>query len=42
LNSLTDYSSLLQIAGKKGFIQPSQEEVLLNWRKDPANWTGVY
>jgi orotate phosphoribosyltransferase len=42
LNSLTDYSSLLQIAGKKGFIEPSQEEVLLNWRKDPANWTGVY
>jgi orotate phosphoribosyltransferase len=42
LNSLTDYSSLLQIAEKRGFIQPSQGEVLLNWRKDPANWTGVY
>lgn len=42
LSSLTDYSSLLQIAEKRGFIQPSHGEVLLNWRKDPANWTGVY
>jgi orotate phosphoribosyltransferase len=42
LNSLTDYSSLLQIAEKRGFIQASQGEVLLNWRKDPANWAGVY
>jgi orotate phosphoribosyltransferase len=41
LSSLTDYSSLLQLAEKKGLIQASQQEVLLNWRKDPANWTGL-
>ena len=41
LVSLTDYSALLQLAEKKGFIQPVQQEVLLNWRKDPANWNGL-
>jgi orotate phosphoribosyltransferase len=38
---LTDYSNLLQLAEKKGVIQPAQQEVLLNWRQDPANWTGL-
>jgi len=41
LVSLTDYSTLLQIAEKRGFIQLTQQEVLLNWRKDPANWKGL-
>ena len=41
LVSLTDYSALLQLAEKKGFIQPVQQEVLLKWRKDPANWNGL-
>ena len=41
LVSLTDYSTLLQLAEKKGFIEPVQQEILLNWRKDPANWNGV-
>src|SRR6187455_313950 len=41
LVSLTDYSTLLQLAEKKGVVQPSQQEVLLNWRNDPANWTGL-
>jgi orotate phosphoribosyltransferase len=41
LFSLTDYSNLLQLAEKKGVIQPAQQEVLLNWRQDPANWTGL-
>ena len=41
LVSLTDYSNLLQLAEKKGVILPAQQEVLLNWRKDPANWTGL-
>ncbi len=40
--SLTDYPSLLQLALQKGVIQPADEEILLNWRSDPANWTGVY
>lgn len=42
LVSLTDYSSLIDLAGKKGYIQASQQEVLLNWRKDPENWKGLY
>jgi orotate phosphoribosyltransferase len=41
LVSLTDYTTLLQLAEQKGFIQPAQQEILLNWRKDPANWTGL-
>lgn len=41
LFSLTDYSNLLQLAEKKGVILPGQQEVLLKWRQDPANWTGL-
>ena len=41
LFSLTDYPTLLELAEKKGLLQPSQQEVLLNWRKDPAHWTGL-
>ena len=41
LVSLTDYDTLLQLAGKKGYIQAAQQEVLLNWRSDPANWNGL-
>ena len=39
--SLTDYPALLEVAGKRGMIQAAQQEVLLKWRQDPANWTGV-
>ena len=39
--SLTDYPTLLQLALQKGLIQAAEEEVLLKWRADPANWTGV-
>jgi orotate phosphoribosyltransferase len=39
--SLTDYTTFLQLAEQKGFIQPAQQEILLNWRKDPANWSGL-
>ena len=41
LYSLTDYPSLLELAQNKGMIQAEQQEVLLKWRNDPANWTGV-
>jgi orotate phosphoribosyltransferase len=40
--SLTNYPSLLELAGKKGIIRKEDEEVLLNWREDPANWSGVH
>ena len=40
--SLTNYEALIQLAENKGLVQPTSREVLLNWRKDPANWTGVH
>src|SRR5437868_4079143 len=42
LFSLTNYPTLLDLAAKKGIIQAEQQEVLLKWQTDPANWTGVY
>lgn len=39
--SLTDYSSLIHLAQEKGSVDPIHEDVLLKWRSDPANWTGV-
>lgn len=41
LYSLTDYPTLVELAQEKGIVQPGQQEVLLNWRQDPAAWTGV-
>ncbi len=40
-HSLTNYPSLLSLAGRKGTIRPGDEEILLKWRADPANWTGL-
>ncbi len=39
--SLTDYPTLIELALSKGLIQESQQEVLLKWSEDPANWNGV-
>lgn len=39
--SLTNYDSLIGLALEKGTIDPSVENTLLNWRKDPANWKGI-
>jgi orotate phosphoribosyltransferase len=38
---LTNYSSLLHLAMEKGLVKQDQQEILLNWRNDPANWTGI-
>jgi orotate phosphoribosyltransferase len=40
-SSLTNYTALIKAAKDTGLIQASVEEVLLKWRDDPANWTGV-
>lgn len=40
-HSLTNYPDLLRLAGQKGLIQPGNEDILLKWRSDPANWTGL-
>ena len=36
--SLTNYSTLIQLAEEKGIITPEQQNTLLNWRLDPAIW----
>lgn len=38
LKSLTDYDSLISLAIQRGSISESDQNTLLNWRKDPANW----
>lgn len=39
--SLTNYSTLISLALEKGLVKPEQEEILLKWQADPANWKGV-
>jgi orotate phosphoribosyltransferase len=39
--SLTDYATLINTGLEKGKIQSGAETLLLQWRKDPANWRGV-
>lgn len=40
LHSLSDYSTMLEIAIGQGYISESDLASLENWRKDPANWKG--
>ncbi len=39
--SLTDYECLIQLAIEKGIVSKDDENTLLNWSKDPANWKAV-
>jgi orotate phosphoribosyltransferase len=39
--SLTNYSSLIELAVEKGQVTPATQELLLQWREDPANWKGI-
>jgi len=36
--SLTNYNELISLAIEKNIVSAEQENTLLNWRKDPANW----
>ena len=38
LNTLSDYSHLLEQAADTNYITKAEIEALENWRKDPANW----
>jgi len=38
LNTLSNYSVLVETAVKTGFIGQAEEDTLKNWRLDPANW----
>lgn len=39
--SLTNYSSLIDLAVEKGQVTPATQQLLLQWREDPANWKGI-
>lgn len=39
--SLTNYPTLIQLAVDKSIVDASQQEVLLKWSADPANWKGI-
>ena len=39
--SLTSYPDLISLASTKGIIRQEDEQVLLKWRSDPANWKGL-
>ena len=39
--SLTDYPTLIESAVQKGMVSAGQQDILLKWRDDPANWTGI-
>jgi orotate phosphoribosyltransferase len=36
--SLTNYASLIEAAMEKGLVTAAQQDTLLNWRKNPAEW----
>jgi orotate phosphoribosyltransferase len=36
--SLTNYPTLISLAVEKGIVSAEQQNTLLNWRQDPANW----
>lgn len=39
--SLTDYGTLIGLAVEKGLVSAEQQEILLKWKEDPANWKGI-
>ncbi|MBY0536360.1 MAG: orotate phosphoribosyltransferase [Chitinophagaceae bacterium] len=39
--SLTNFPVLIELAIEKGIVSAEQQEVILEWRNDPANWKGV-
>lgn len=36
--SLTDFSTLVEVASEKGYIEQKDLEKLLEWRKNPSEW----
>ena len=39
--SLTNYGTLIELAVEKGIVSPDQQDILMEWRKDPSTWTGL-
>lgn len=40
-SSLTNYPTLIELAVEKGIVSADEQDILLKWRDDPANWKGV-
>lgn len=40
LFTLTNYPTLIELAQEKNKIRPEDVQTLLNWRENPASWTG--
>lgn len=40
LTTLTNYRAVVETAVKEGYIKAQQMDLLDQWRRDPANWTG--
>lgn len=40
--SLTDFAALVEVAIEKGSISQNDEESLMSWSKDPAEWSNRY
>jgi orotate phosphoribosyltransferase len=38
--SLTNYGTLIELAVEKGIVSADQQDILMEWRKDPSTWTG--
>jgi orotate phosphoribosyltransferase len=39
LVSLTNYSNMIGLAMEKGNVSQGMEKILIDWQKDPANWS---
>ena len=39
--SLTNYTTLIELAVEKGIVSADQQDILMEWRKDPSTWTGL-
>lgn len=39
--SLTNYATLIELAVEKGIVTAGEQNTLLNWRLDPANWNVI-
>jgi len=40
-HSLTNYTTLIDLAVEKGMVSADEQGILLKWKDDPANWKGV-
>ena len=41
LKTLTNFPVLIELAKEKGIVAAEAQQVVLDWRKDPAGWKGV-